>query len=201
MPIIQLTINNTYNSTIKETPFYLLFGYDSPTIQFHQRKSYNPDLDHEQRLQAIRLHCKSNLLAVQDRYTNQANKNKHEKTINVGDRVFAKLKKYYVHKKLDYPIDGPFIVTGTEGNSFLLKQIDTKKTYKVHPDFIIIRKSHKKDDATITNIQKSSANNPPNIQKSSTNNPTNIKKSTTTNHTNKNSIQKHNYNLRERSQP
>ena len=178
MPIIQLTINNTYNASIKETPFHLLYGYDSPTIQFHQRKSYNPDLDHEQRLHAIRIHCKTNLLAMQDKYTNQANKNKNEKIIRVGDRVFAKLKKYYVHQKLNYPIDGPFSVTGTEGNSYLLKHDATKKTYKVHPDLIIIRKSHKINDTPITHKQTSSAENK----------------------SNNNEIKKHNYNLRERAQ-
>ena len=202
MPIIQLTINNTYNSSIKETPFHLLYGFDSPTIQVHQRKSYNPDLAHEQRLQAIRTHCKETLLEMQEKYTTQANKNKSAKTIKIGDRVFAKLKKFYIHRKLDYPIDGPFTVTGTEGNAYLLKHVESKKIFKVHPDYIILKKSKDVDDSeddhqNSRKVQNNTDNSP---KRKKGNGEPSLQNSPTDTQTNTHSNKPHRYHLRARTQ-
>jgi len=44
LPVLQLTINNTFNASIRETPFFALFGYDSATVTFSPPKvSYSED--------------------------------------------------------------------------------------------------------------------------------------------------------------
>ena len=140
IPTIMLTINNTYNSSIKETPFYALYGYDSPTISFVKAKlNYNEDdLNyHLKRVSEIREHCRNTLLKAQDKYTSYKNENRKEKDINIGDRVFARLSKHIPHKKLNYPISGPFIVADFKGNALILKSINSDESYTVHPDEVI----------------------------------------------------------------
>lgn len=140
LPVLQLTINNTFNSTIKETPFYALYGYDSFTETLQSPKLNYDESDLAQRMQritSIRRHCREKLLEAQGKYTEYANKGRSPKEIKIGQRVFAKLAKFKQHNKLDLPISGPFKVVGKQGKAYQLQEITTKKTWKVHPDYII----------------------------------------------------------------
>ena len=146
LPVLQLTVNNTYNQTIKETPFFALFGYDSPTVSLNPPKiNYGEDnlSYHLNRVTKIRQHCRQTLLKTQDAYTDRTNSNRKNKSIHVGQRVFADLKKHIGHhKKLDFPIAGPLQVIGTKGRAFRLKTTgETDQEYVVHPDNIIISPS------------------------------------------------------------
>ena len=142
IPTLQLTINNTYNESIKETPFYALYGYDSASVVLNPPKINYDESElntHLQRISNVRMHCRKELLKAQAKYTEYSNKNKTSKNIKVNDRVYAKLDKHVQHSKLNYPISGPFIVTEKIRNGFNLKEIGTDNTYLVHPDNIITR--------------------------------------------------------------
>ena len=144
LPVIQHTINNTYNRMIRETPFFALFGYDSAAVTLSQPKlSYSEDrlTQHMSRVAAVRQHCRENLLAAQSAYTSYTNEGRQEKTIKVGQRVFAKVIKHRqgLHRKLDLPVSGPFKVIGRQGRSFRLKELATNQLFTVHPDYIIVR--------------------------------------------------------------
>ena len=142
LPTIQLTINSTFNASINETPFFALFGYDSATdILSPSKLSYNEDALHQhlQRISQVRIHCRNHLLKAQQEYTQYTNKNRPTKEIAIGHRVYANISKHRstARQKLDLPISGPFTVTGRTGKAWRLKEIATKNSYVVHPDFII----------------------------------------------------------------
>lgn len=120
----------------------MLYGYDSPTISLVSPKVNYRDDDlsiHLKKVSEIREHCRSTLLKAQEKYTNSKNRKRKEKPIEIGDRVFARLKKHYTHKKLNYPISGPFIVEAFKGNALILKAVSTQEKYTVHPDEIIFK--------------------------------------------------------------
>ncbi len=142
LPAIQLTINNTFNASINESPFFALFSFDSATISLNPPKlSYSEDelLQHMRRVGETRIYCRNRLLKAQARYTNYTNAGRLEKNIKVGDRVYARITKHRpLHQKLDIPISGPFVVLKNKGKAWELKELATKKTFVVHPDFIIL---------------------------------------------------------------
>jgi hypothetical protein len=88
-------------------------------------------------MSTIREHCRESLLKAHTNYTDYVNQNRMTKDIKIGQRVFAKLDKYLHKQKLDLPITGPFIVMGRKGRALQLKEIATKRTYLVHPDYIV----------------------------------------------------------------
>lgn len=140
LPVLQLTINNTFNASIKETPFYALYGYDSFSETLQPPKTNYDESDlalRMQRITAIRKHCREKLLEAQAKYTDYANRKRTPKEISIGQRVYAKLKKFKPHYKLDFPISGPFTVVQKQGNAYQLQDMTTKKKWLVHPDFII----------------------------------------------------------------
>ena len=142
LPTLQLTINNTFNSSIGDTPFYALYGHDSPTVTFSQPKLSYSESDltyHLKNVAQIREHCRAEILKSQGNYTEYTNRGRKEKDIKIGQRVFARLKKHFTHTKLDYPISGPMIVTDRKGNAFVLKNIATEEVFTVHPDEIIVK--------------------------------------------------------------
>ena len=152
LPTIQLTINNTFNSSIRETPFYALYGYDSSTIAFVKPKINYKEDDlnyHLKNVSEIREHCRNALLKSQIEYTVNKNNNRKEKEIQVGQRVFAKLNKHFQHRKLNYPISGPFMVEGKKGNAFILKAIHADEKFTVHPDEIILKSDFNPDNNEI----------------------------------------------------
>jgi hypothetical protein len=143
LPVIQLTINNTFNSSIRESPFYSLFGYDSATVTLTPPKTqYSEDELHQhmKRIQEIRSHCREKLLESQAAYTTYTNSGRKEKSISIGDRVYAKINVSQL-RKLDLPISGPFLVIGSKGKAWELQDMITQKTSIVHPDYIINRKT------------------------------------------------------------
>ena len=140
LPVLQLTINNTHNASIGESPFFVLYGYDSPTIALTQPKINYSETDlnaHLKRITLVRTHCRNELLKAQAKYTEYANEGREGKEIKVGERVYAKLTKHKTHVKLDYPVSGPFVVMSKKGKAFTLKDINSTEKYVVHPDFII----------------------------------------------------------------
>lgn len=151
LPVIQLTINNTYNSSIQETPFYALYGYDSFTEALQSPKHNYDESDFAlrmQRITKIRQHCREKLLEAQKKYTDYTNKDRTPKEIKVGQRVFAKLDKFKNHAKLDYPITGPFVVLKEHGRAFQLEDVATKRKWIVHPDFIVTMKKDTREGIT-----------------------------------------------------
>ena len=157
LPVIQLCLNNTYNASIRESPFYALYGYDSFTETLQSPKVSYDESDFAlrmKRITSIRRLCREKLLEAQGKYTEFANKDRKPKDFKIGQRVFAKLKKFKPHQKLDLPISGPFIITGKKGQAFLLHEIKTRRTWIVHPDFIIGNKIGTAD----TNVKSEEGN-------------------------------------------
>ena len=144
LPVVQLCINNTFNASLKETPFYALYGYDGASIALNPpRFSYREDglTQHMQRVTQIRAFCRKSLLQAQSSYTESANKGRKEKQIKVGSRVFARTDKHQPQekRKLDLPISGPFIVIASTGKAWTLEEISTGNRYVVHADYIVGR--------------------------------------------------------------
>ena len=141
LPTLQLTCNNTYNNVLGETPFFSLFGYDSFSVAFKPPKfNYGEDYlsMHLNKVSQVRQYCRQYLLNAQEEYTDRTNLNRREKEIEVGDRVFANLKKYKTHGKLEFPVSGPFVVTKAEGRAYNIMDKNTKETFVVHPDKLIL---------------------------------------------------------------
>ena len=90
LPTIQHCINDTFNSSISESPFYALFSYDSSCSSFPPPKlSYAEDelTQHLQRSAQIGQHCREHLLMAEAQYTDYANTNRKLKDIKIGSRV------------------------------------------------------------------------------------------------------------------
>ena len=143
---IQLCINNTYNASLQETPFFALHGFDGASTALNPpRFSYGEDrlTEHMQRIISIRDMCRKKLLQAQDKYTEYANAEREEKVITPGSRVFANLDKHKSQPKhkLDLPNSGPFKVLNSTGagNGWILEELSTGKKYNVHADFIVGR--------------------------------------------------------------
>ena len=142
LPAVQLALNNTFNASIGESPFFALFGYDSSSVTFTQPKiNYSEDdlSSHLARVAMIREYCLRKLLEIQDRYTQAANRNRKEKSIEIGQRVYARLNKHKLLTKLDLPISGPLKVIQRKGKAWKLQECATQKTFLVHPDYILTR--------------------------------------------------------------
>jgi len=142
LPVIQLAINNTYNSSIAETPFYALYSFDSGTVTLSPPKlNYSEDelSQHMLRVAKVREHCREKLLQAQAAYTDYTNCRRCFKDIRVGERVYANITKHRhsPKRKLDMPVSGPFKVIRAKGNSWVLEELATGKTFVVHPDYII----------------------------------------------------------------
>ena len=167
LPVVQLSINSTFNASIKETPFFALFGHDSATTALAEPKlNYSQDDLHlrMQRIYKIREYCRNSLLQSQTAYTNYANQGRSPKMISIGQRVYAKIDKHQntPRQKLDLPISGPFQVTNTKGKAYELAHLNTDKKYIVHPDYIITNNiQHKSvtEEKTIKQSQKKPGNN------------------------------------------
>ena len=139
LPVIQLTINNTHNVSLGDTPFFVLFGYDSPTVTLTTPKIDYQDSElatHIHRITTIREHCRINLLKMQAKYSEPSKRSKI-KLIEIGQRVYAKLDKQIPKSKLDLPVSGPFTVIGRKGKAFKLQAL-TSEVYIVDPALIIL---------------------------------------------------------------
>ena len=144
LPVVQLAINNSYNTTISETPFYALLGYDSATTSLAPPKlDYSQDelQQHLKRIAETRLFCREALLKNQSRYTEYTNTTRQPKDITVGQRVFARIDKHRQQPKtkLDLPVSGPFKVLKKRQQAWQLLEVGSNKTYIVHPDYIVTR--------------------------------------------------------------
>lgn len=141
LPTIQLTINNTFNSSILESPFFALYGYDSSSVTFAPSKmQYSEDELHQhmRRIRDVRTHCRDSLLKAQATFTDYTNAKRKDKDIHIGQRVYAKLPRQN-RRKLDLPVSGPFLVKASKGKAWVLHDVQTGQTFVTHPDYIIAR--------------------------------------------------------------
>ena len=139
LPVIQLTINNTLNVSLGDSPFFTLYGYDSPTVTLNPPKiDYQNDelSDRLKRIKLIRKHCRENLLKAQHKYTLETSE-RPTKPIQMGQRVYAKLTKQIPKLKLDLPVSGPFTVTGKKGKAYYIRSQELGE-FLVHPDELIL---------------------------------------------------------------
>ena len=70
--VIQLSINNSLNSSIGDSPFYMLYGFDSPTVTFAPPRLNYGETDGDIRLRRIadiRKYCRDRLEKIQRDYT------------------------------------------------------------------------------------------------------------------------------------
>ena len=145
LPVVQLTINNSFNASLGETPFFALYGYDSPTITMLPPKMDYSDSDLSsklRRISQIRKYCRETLLQVREKYTQATNSNRNPKEIKVGQRVFAKLNKHLTLNELDLPNSGPFIVVGKKGKALTIQASENSGAFTIHPDNLVISRSY-----------------------------------------------------------
>lgn len=93
LPLAELWYNTSYHSSLKCTPFQALYGYKPPQVrEFAVERTLSPTTrltmaEREQMMQKL----KANLEHAQSRMKHFADRNRTERTFEVGDMVYLKI--------------------------------------------------------------------------------------------------------------
>lgn len=142
----QLAINNTYNKSIGDTPFFVLYGYDSRQnthweITEDANYSYEDTARQRHRhLEQIRIFVKQRIQATTAETLKKVNRKLNVKSIKKGSRVFARhIITNSSTRKFTNLLDGPYIVLSKlNRNLFLIKHIITGHERRVHVDNLLM---------------------------------------------------------------
>ncbi|GJT66424.1 retrotransposable element Tf2 [Tanacetum coccineum] len=146
--------NTNFHSSIKTTPFEVLYGQPPPVHTPYVAKDSSVELvdrNLQAREQAITM-LKFHLKAAQDRMKTYADKKRSEREFAVGDWVYLKLQPYRqltlrIHKqhKLSAKFFGPFKVLQKIGR--VAYKLELPSTASIHPIFHVslLKKCHSTD--------------------------------------------------------
>ena len=87
LPTLQLTINSSYNETQGDSPFYCLFGYDSPSETFieprlnYSNNNFNRRLN---RIAHIKNYARSKLIQNTEKVLQRINDTQKNKNVQIG---------------------------------------------------------------------------------------------------------------------
>lgn len=140
IPLAEFWYNSTSHSAHGITPFEALYGH--PPKHFGiatDQASTVPDLDTWlQARQSMLQHIQQNLTRAQNRMKVQADKNRHERTFQVGDWVYVKLQPYVqqsvqrrTSNKLSYKYFGPYLILQKIGQVAYKLQLPASS--QIHP--------------------------------------------------------------------
>lgn len=96
IPLAEWWYNSHFHTSLKATPFEMLYGYKTPHLNFHQFGQVTDPLAKsfcQERTQFLKV-LKQNLLEVQSRYKLYADRCRSERSFQVGDEVYLKAKSY-----------------------------------------------------------------------------------------------------------
>ena len=135
-------INNTLNESLKETPAYVLFNYD--TLPNLQRENLNTIYNYDSIENLVKLReieaakvlklISNNLSDSIIKSHRRKNANRKNRVINIGDRVF--IKNNNKRHKLDLNYLGPGIVTASNNHKLSIK-IGNKLYEKVNINHVL----------------------------------------------------------------
>ena len=142
IPVIACSINSSLHSTIKEAPYFVLYGEDKrlPYQFLHDspRPLYNFDDYVKCRLrdfQSIHKVIHERLTASQSEMLEKQHNRASDFTVAVGDIVFNKV--HDRHSKLDPIFEGPYRVTESlHGHKVKLLDLKSSDTKIVHVDHL-----------------------------------------------------------------
>ncbi len=165
LPHVAASINSTYNSSIGETPHFVVFGVDKrlpyDVLLDHPRPLYNPDDYAKLQLsvfQKIHGAVHRRLTISQDAMLNRQHKKAQPVTIREGDLVFILDPER--SSKLSPRYSGPCrVVSRGHGNKFTIRFLDSgaervahvDNLKRVSPDFPLPATS---TEATVSNISE-----------------------------------------------
>jgi hypothetical protein len=132
--------NTTYDSAHGLTPFEALYGYPPKHFGITTADTCSvSDLDEfiKSRNTMIQ-HIQDNLARAQQRMKHQADKNRQERTFQVGDWVYVKLQPYIqqsvtrrTNQKLSYKYFGPYLILLAVGK--VAYKLQLPATSQIHP--------------------------------------------------------------------
>ena len=144
--IVSLALNTAYNRSIRDTPYFLVFGQDPyfPVECFSRpiRTHYNQE-DYCTYIANLNKYIfettKKFLSLAQSEYAREYDRRFHGRIqeIRIGHRVY--IKRLQPRKnKLDSPMIGPFRVLDIKNNSIKVRHIVNGTIYTVHRCFVLV---------------------------------------------------------------
>lgn len=118
LPLAEYWYNTSFHSALGRTPFELLYGYPPRTLGISVEDCGSADLETwlKERSTMVEV-ILQHLLRVQQQMKHQADKNRSERTFQVGDKVYLKLQPYIQqsveargNQKLAFQFFGPYKV-------------------------------------------------------------------------------------------
>ncbi|CAN1810938.1 Transposon Tf2-11 polyprotein [Linum perenne] len=119
LPFAEWWYNTNYHSSLNLTPFEALYGYPPSVFDLQDPKSTTIAAveDKLQHQQEVISELRNNLARAQNRQKQQADKNRSERSFQVGEKVYLKLHPYKQksmaagkHPKLAPRFYGPFLI-------------------------------------------------------------------------------------------
>ncbi|KAL4378379.1 hypothetical protein GQ457_02G014110 [Hibiscus cannabinus] len=144
LPWAEYWYNTAFHASAGMTPFRALYGRDPPTlVSYVEGGSFNSQVDQAlQDRDAVLRELKHNLSHAQLRMKNQADKNRREVELSVGDWAFVRLQPYrqlslrlHRHQKLSPRFFGPYQVTHRIGS--VAYKLQLPDSTRIHPIFHI----------------------------------------------------------------
>jgi hypothetical protein len=141
LPVAEYWYNTTIHSSLGRSPFEVLYGYVPRTLGIANLKLCTvPDLETwMQERELLSELVKQQLARAQQRMKSQADKNRSERSFEVGDRVYLKLQPHVQssvalrsNQKLAFRYYGPYTVLQKVGQvAYKLDLPDSSKIYPV----------------------------------------------------------------------
>lgn len=126
---IQLSLNCTYNESIKSTAFEMLFNF-KPNFSLNLKWNFKELFETKDKANS-QLKVKEALKNLKLQHDKNSKMNKYKRTVllNKGDIVFCRCQ--FQRKKLDAPFDGPYkIVAIISDVSYLVQDVKNPDVYK-----------------------------------------------------------------------
>jgi hypothetical protein len=140
LPVAEFWYNTTHHTALGKSSFQVLYGYSPRHLGIKNLQTCTiPDLeDWLKEREFLNRLIQQQLLRAQHRMKHQADKNRTERTFEVGDKVYLKLQPhvqssvaYRTNQKLAFKYYGPFQVLQRIGN--VAYKLDLPETSRIHP--------------------------------------------------------------------